>query len=123
MKEEGLENRYERHKKYAKAMQSALEALGFKLLAKEGCRAVTLSNLVYPEGTDDAKFRGLLAEEGIMVAGGLGPYAGKMFRLGHMGNIDKHDLVSVIATVERAAYRAGMNVELGRRSNSTKELG
>jgi len=114
MKEEGLENRYERHKKYAKAMQSALEALGFKLLAKEGCRAVTLSNLVYPEGTDDAKFRGLLAEEGIMVAGGLGPYAGKMFRLGHMGNIDKHDLVSVIATVERAAYRAGMNVELGK---------
>ncbi|HHY78334.1 MAG TPA: alanine--glyoxylate aminotransferase family protein [Clostridiales bacterium] len=114
MKEEGLENRYERHRKYARAMQSALEALGFRLLAKEGYRAVTLSNLIYPEGIDDAKFRGLLAEEGIMVAGGLGPYAGKMFRLGHMGNIDKHDLVSVIATVERAAYRVGMNVELGK---------
>ena len=114
MKEEGLENRYARHKKYAKAMQSALEALGFKVLAKEGYRAVTLSNLIYPEGTDDAKFRGLLAEEGIMVAGGLAAYAGKMFRLGHMGNIDKHDLVSVIATIERAAYRAGMPVELGK---------
>jgi len=114
IKEEGLENRYARHKKYARIMQSALEALGFKILAKEGHRAVTLSNLVYPEGTDDAKFRGLLAEEGIMVAGGLGAYAGKMFRLGHMGNIDKHDLVSVIATIERAAYRAGMNVELGK---------
>jgi len=114
MKEEGLENRYERHRKYARGMQSALEALGFRLLAKEGHRAVTLSNLIYPEGIDDVKFRGLLAEEGIMVAGGLGPYAGKMFRLGHMGNIDKHDLVSVIATVERAAYRVGMNVELGK---------
>ena len=52
--------------------------------------------------------------EGIVVAGGLGAYAGKMFRLGHMGNIDKHDLVSVIATIERALYRAGAKVELGK---------
>lgn len=111
--EEGLENRYNRHKHIAKGMQEALEALGFKVLAKEGHRAVTLSNLVYPEGTDDLKFRGLLAEEGIMVAGGLAAYAGRMFRLGHMGNVDKHDLVSVIATIERALYKAGMKVELG----------
>ncbi|MCK9217017.1 MAG: alanine--glyoxylate aminotransferase family protein [Firmicutes bacterium] len=114
IKEEGLENRYDRHRKVADAMQAALEALGFKILAKEHCRASTLSNLIYPEGIDDAKFRGLLAEEGIVVAGGLGAYAGKMFRLGHMGNIDKHDLVSVIATIERALYRAGAPVELGK---------
>jgi len=112
--EEGLEKRYARHRKDAAAMQSALETLGFKVLAENGCRAVTLSNLVYPEGTDDVKFRGLLAEEGIIVAGGLAAYAGRMFRLGHMGNIDKHDLVSVIATIERALFRAGMPVELGK---------
>ncbi|MGE5631174.1 MAG: pyridoxal-phosphate-dependent aminotransferase family protein [Caulobacteraceae bacterium] len=114
IKEEGMENRYNRHKKNAIGMQAALETLGFKILAKEGHRAVTLSNLVYPEGTDDAKFRGLLAEEGIQVAGGLAAYAGRMFRLGHMGNVDKHDLVSVIATIERALYRAGMPVEFGK---------
>lgn len=114
IKEEGIEKRYARHKKNAEAMQAALEGLGFKILAKECCRAVTLSNLIYPEGTDDAKFRSLLAEEGIMVAGGLAAYAGKMFRLGHMGNIDKHDLVSVIATIERALYRAGMPVQFGK---------
>ena len=114
IKEEGLENRYARHKKISKAMQTALEALGFKVLAKPGHRAVTLSNLVYPEGINDVEFRKILAEEGIVVAGGLGPYAGKMFRLGHMGNIDTHDLVSVIATIERALYRVGHNVELGK---------
>jgi len=114
IKEEGLENRYDRHKKVAKAMQAALEALGFKILAKEHCRASTLSNLIYPEGIDDVKFRNLLAEEGIVVAGGLGAYAGKMFRLGHMGNVDKHDLVSVIATIERALYRVGAEVEFGK---------
>lgn len=114
IKEEGIENRYNRHKKYARAMQEALVTLGFGILAEEGCRAVTLSNLIYPEGTDDVKFRGLLAEEGIMVAGGLAAYAGKMFRLGHMGNVDKHDLISVIATIERALYRADLPVEFGK---------
>jgi len=114
IKEEGLEARFARHRKVAEAMQKALESLGFKLLAEKGHRAVTLSNLIYPEGMDDLSFRSLLAEEGIMVAGGLAAYAGKMFRLGHMGNIDMHDLVSVIATIERALYRSGQDVELGK---------
>ena len=113
IKEEGIENRYARHEKNAKAMQAALKALGFEILANENCRAATLSNLIYPDGIDDVRFRGLLAEEGIIVAGGLGAYVGKMFRLGHMGNIDNHDLVAVIATIERALHRADMPVELG----------
>lgn len=113
IKEEGLENRYNRHKHLAEGMQAALEAIGLNIMAKKGHRAVTLTNLVYPEGVDDVKFRSLLAEEGIMVAGGLTKYAGRMFRLGHMGNIDKHDLISVIATIERTLCRAGMKVELG----------
>ncbi len=121
IKEEGIENRYERHRKNAAAMQAALESLGFKILAERDCRAVTLSNLIYPEGIDDVKFRGLLAEEGIVVAGGLGEYAGRMFRLGHMGNIDKHDLVSVIATIERALYRADMPVEFGKGVGTLQE--
>ena len=114
IKEEGIENRYARHKKTGRAMQKAIEGLGFKILAKPENRAVTLSDVIYPEGIDDAKFRRLLAEEGIIVAGGLGPWAGKMFRLGHMGNIDKHDMISVIATIERALYKAGAPVELGK---------
>lgn len=114
IKEEGLENRYVRHKKVAKAMQTALEALGFKILAEKEHRAVTLSNVIYPEGINDGEFRKILAEEGIVVAGGLGAYAGKMFRLGHMGNIDMHDLVSAMATIERALYKVGKDVELGK---------
>lgn len=123
IKEEGIEARYARHKKVAQAMQKALEALGFKILAEEGHRAVTLSNLIYPEGIDDLYFRGMLEKEGLMVAGGLAAYAGKMFRLGHMGNIDMHDLVSVIATVERVLYKSGQKIELGKGVNIlTQEL-
>ncbi|MDY0236068.1 MAG: alanine--glyoxylate aminotransferase family protein [Gudongella sp.] len=110
IKEEGLENRYARHIKNAKAMRSALEAMGFSILADEANRAVTLSCVLYPEGLDDLKFRTVLAEEGAQVAGGLAAYAGKMFRMGHMGNIDDHDLVSATAAIERTLYRMGNDV-------------
>lgn len=106
--EEGLENRYARHIKNAKAMRSALTAMGFKILAEEGHQAETLSNVLYMDGVDDVKFRDLVQEEGIIVAGGLAAYAGKMFRIGHMGNVDTHDLVSAIAAIERTLYRMGL---------------
>lgn len=110
IKEEGVEERYERHIKNAKAMRSSLEAMGFSILADEANRAVTLSCVLYPEGLDDAKFRSILAEEGAVVAGGLAAYAGKLFRIGHMGNIDDHDMVSAIAAIERTLSRMGIDV-------------
>ena len=110
IKEEGIENRYERHVKNANAMRSALEAMGFSILAEEGNRAVTLSCVLYPEGLDDLKFRTILAEEGAQVAGGLAAYAGKMFRIGHMGNIDQHDLVSAVAAIERTLFKMDVDV-------------
>ncbi|NMB07230.1 MAG: alanine--glyoxylate aminotransferase family protein [Tissierellia bacterium] len=114
IKEEGIENRYKRHIKNGRAMQSALEGLGFKLLAEKDHRAVTLSNVLYMDGIDDLEFRKTLAEEGVVVAGGLGDYQGKMFRLGHMGNIDIHDMVSTIAAIERTLYKMGVDIELGK---------
>lgn len=110
MKNEGMENRYVRHEKNARAMQAAYGAMGFKLLAEEGARAVTLSCCLYPEGIDDASFRSALAEEGAMVAGGLSAYAGKLFRMGHMGNTDQHELIGAVAAMERALYQGGLNV-------------
>jgi aspartate aminotransferase-like enzyme len=110
IKEEGIENRYERHIKNARAMRAAIEAMGFSILADEANRAVTLSCILYPEGIDDVKFRTILAEEGAQVAGGLAAYAGKMFRMGHMGNIDIHDMVGAISAIERTLYRLGTDV-------------
>ncbi len=114
IKEEGVENRYNRHVKWAAAVRDALKALGFSILAEEGnCPSPTLSNAVYMPGVDDMAFRTMVQEEGIIVAGGLGAYAGKLFRIGHMGNVDKHDLVSSIAAIERTLYRLGVHKELG----------
>ena len=114
IKAEGVKTRYERHLKNARAMQAALTALGFKVLAAELHRAVTLSNLVYPDGLDDLAFRNTVYEEGMTVAGGLGPYAGKMFRLGHMGNIDINDEVAALGILERSLVRCGIKVNYGQ---------
>lgn len=114
IKEEGLQNRYDRHRKMADAIQKALESYGFKLLAQEGVRASTLSNIIYMDGVDDMKFRETMREEGAEVAGGLGDYAGKMFRWGHMGNIDEHDVVGGLAAIDRTLMRLGIDVEPGK---------
>lgn len=114
IQEEGIKNRYERHRKEAAALQAGLEGIGFKILAKPGYRASTLSNVVYPEGVNDVEFRKYLAEEGVVVADGIGATNGKLFRLGHMGNIDKHILVSTLAAIERALHRCGYPVEFGK---------
>jgi aspartate aminotransferase-like enzyme len=113
-REGGLKVRDERHRKNAKAMQAALEALGFKVLAEKGCRAVTLSNNIYPDGVDDVKFRtNMAAVEGVVVAPGLAAYLGKMFRLGHMGNIDVKNEVAVLSAIERTLNTLGLEGKLG----------
>lgn len=114
IQEEGIENRYRRHRRDANAIQAALEALGFGILAEPGARSSTLTVALYPEGVDDEAFRSILAEEGVVTAAGLGPYAGKSFRLGHMGNIDRHIIVSTLAAIERALHRVGHPVQFGK---------
>jgi len=115
MLEEGLEERYRRHREHARLIAEAMSAIGFRILAKEGYRSPTLSIFLYPENmpVDDAAFRAVCAAEGSLVAACLGDYAGKGFRMGHMGNLDKHMLISGVAAIERAAISCGLDVEPG----------
>lgn len=121
MKEEGLEERYARHVRQAGYFTAAMEALGFKVAAPKESRAPTLSIFFYPEGLDDVTFRNTLAAEGVQSAGCLGDFAGKGFRLGHMGNIDKHILVGTIAAVERACVKCGVKIQLGKGVGALQE--
>ncbi len=85
--EEGLTTRLDRHGELAARMRAGLERLGLELFTDASCRADTLSVVMHREGVDDAAFRGAMAERGVVVAGALGPIAGRAFRVGHMGNI------------------------------------
>ena len=116
IKSEGIKERYTRHLRDAVLFDEAISSMGFSILADEGYRAPTLSVYLYPGefNIDDSKFRSLVSEEGAYIAGCLGSYAGKGFRMGHMGNIDKHILISAVASIERAAMRSGIKLEPGK---------
>ena len=84
--EEGLEARWERHRRAHEALRGALAELGLERLAREGEELWPLLAVRIPEGVEDAAVRGaLLTEHGIEIAGALGPLAGKVWRVGVMG--------------------------------------
>jgi alanine-glyoxylate transaminase/serine-glyoxylate transaminase/serine-pyruvate transaminase len=86
IQEEGVEQRFARHLQAHHSFVRRIESMGLKLHVPEGQRLTTLHTPRVPEGVDDAKVRKqLLDDYGIEVAGGLGPLAGKILRIGVMG--------------------------------------
>jgi alanine-glyoxylate transaminase/serine-glyoxylate transaminase/serine-pyruvate transaminase len=84
--EEGLENRFQRHQQNHENLRDGLEAMGFEFLVESQYRLPMLNAVVIPEGVDDLGVRKQLLEDyNIEIGGGLGPYAGKIWRIGLMG--------------------------------------
>jgi alanine-glyoxylate transaminase/serine-glyoxylate transaminase/serine-pyruvate transaminase len=84
--EEGMKARWERHRRNHLAFVAGIEAMGMAMQVAEGHRLWTLNTPRVPEGVDDAKVRQWLLERRSMeIAGGFGPLAGKVFRIGTMG--------------------------------------
>lgn len=88
--EEGLEKRVARHDRMSRLLYEGLAGLGLKPVAEKTVRSKTVIASYYPEGVEDAKFRKILAhEKGVVIAGGFGPFAGKVCRVGCMGLINE----------------------------------
>jgi len=83
--EEGLEERIDRHEKMHRRLRAGLETMGLGYIPKKSLH--TLNCISIPAGADDAGVRRRLLEEyGIEIGGGLGPMAGKAWRIGLMGH-------------------------------------
>jgi len=86
----GWTPRFERHRRTARAVRAALRGPGLRAVPRRPeFLADTLSVVTYPAGVEDKAFRALYAQNGVVVAGGLGETAGKVFRMGHMGQPDR----------------------------------
>jgi alanine-glyoxylate transaminase / serine-glyoxylate transaminase / serine-pyruvate transaminase len=84
--EEGLEQSWSRHREHHRALARGLESLGLEYLVPEAERLPQLNAVRLPAGVDvEAARRRLLDEHGIEVGGGLGDFAGKIWRIGLMG--------------------------------------
>jgi alanine-glyoxylate transaminase/serine-glyoxylate transaminase/serine-pyruvate transaminase len=90
--DEGLENVQARHQACGDQLQKGLVDRGFELFAQEGHRLPELTSVFVPadrlpDGLDEAGVRRrLLQEYDIEIGGGLGPVAGKVWRIGCMGH-------------------------------------
>ena len=85
--DEWLPNSWERHRRAHNALNDALTALGCERLAPDGEQLYPLLAVTPPEGVDEAAIRSsLLLDHGIEISGGLGPLAGKLWRIGVMGS-------------------------------------
>ncbi|UCF81371.1 MAG: alanine--glyoxylate aminotransferase family protein [Acidobacteriota bacterium] len=99
--EEGLEARIKRHELNHRALRAGLEAMGLRYVTKH---AVPVLNPVYvPDGADDARVRRRLLEEfGIEVSAGLGPFKGKVWRIGIMGHTSRRRSVMLFLAALKA---------------------
>jgi len=95
--EEGLENRFERHRRNHESLRDGLESMGFEFLVEKQYRLPMLNAVRIPKGVDDAKVRKQLLEAyNIEIGGGLGPYAGKIWRIGLMGESSDANHVNML---------------------------
>ena len=86
IEEEGVEARWARHWANHELLVAGLEAMGLTMHVAAGSRIPHLNTVRVPEGVDDVAVRKrLMADNGIEIAGGFGPLAGKIFRIGLMG--------------------------------------
>jgi len=87
LREEGLENAWKRHAFQHSALKAGLEAMGISFVVKEADRLPQLNTVFIPDGVDDALLRArLLSEYNLEIGAGLGALAGKVWRIGLMGN-------------------------------------
>jgi alanine-glyoxylate transaminase/serine-glyoxylate transaminase/serine-pyruvate transaminase len=111
---EGMEARFARHQRMARAFRAGWRALGLRMLpVSESVAAHTLSALYYPEGVD-AGVLGRVREQGAVLAGGLHPeLKTRYFRVGHMNVVGPSDVLATVGAVERALTAAGHRTEPG----------
>jgi alanine-glyoxylate transaminase/serine-glyoxylate transaminase/serine-pyruvate transaminase len=113
LEEEGLENVFARHRRHAEATRRAVRAWGLEVLALESAEySASLTAVLLPAGQDADRVRKVVLEHFDMSLGtGLGKLAGKVFRIGHLGDFNDLALMGTLAGVEMGLELAGLSVK------------
>jgi alanine-glyoxylate transaminase/serine-glyoxylate transaminase/serine-pyruvate transaminase len=108
--EEGLENVFARHDRHAEATRRAAKAWGLEILCKEPRHySSSLTALMMPAGHDADNFRKVALEHfDVSLGTGLSKVAGKVFRIGHLGDTNDLTIIGALAGVEMGLALAGV---------------
>jgi alanine-glyoxylate transaminase/serine-glyoxylate transaminase/serine-pyruvate transaminase len=115
VEEEGLEARVARHERHHHALVAGIEAMGMSLLPPKGERLWTLNTVRVPPGVDEAAVRRtLLSSFNLEVGAGLGPLAGRIWRVGLMGaSSTPQTLLQFLGVLEAALGAHGYQARAG----------
>lgn len=113
--EEGLEQRFDRHRLNHRALVSGIEAMGLDMLVPESIRLPMLNVVRIPDGIDDITVRiALLNQYGIEIGGGLGQFTGKVWRIGLMGHsCRRKNVLLLLAALETVLKAEGYQARPG----------
>jgi alanine-glyoxylate transaminase/serine-glyoxylate transaminase/serine-pyruvate transaminase len=108
--EEGLDNVFARHDRLAEATRRAVKAWGLEIMCKDAkYYSPTITAVMLPGGHDADAFRNLALETfNISYGASFGPYAGKYFRIGHLGDVNEGMQIGALGITEMALSLAGI---------------
>ena len=109
--DEGLPNIFTRHARIGQRARDGVKSLGLSLFADEGCASDTVTAINSPDSIDSKKLVATVKDEhGVVLAGGQGSLAGKIFRIGHLGLVTEDDIDHVIEQLRLALPKLGYKV-------------
>ncbi len=108
MREEGLDNIFQKHERYKLAISEAAKTLNLKLFASKDSLSPAVT-AIKTEGFDAELFRKTIQNKyNIQLAGGQDNLKGKIFRVGHLGYINNQDIISVITAIGLTLYEQNL---------------
>ena len=115
LKEEGLDNVFSRHKKHAQATRLAVQTWGLEVLCEEKEDfSNTLTAVLLPDGYNADEFRSLVLDNFNMSLGnGLSRLAGKVFRIGHLGDFNDLMLIATLGGIEMGLSKSSIPHQVG----------
>ena len=115
LQEEGLDNVFERHKRLADATRLTVEAWGLEILAKNPIeRSDSITAIMVPDGHDSDNLRKIIYDNYNMSLGtGLNKVKSKVFRIGHLGDLNELSLMGALAGVEMGLKQSGIPYKSG----------
>ncbi|GAB4280722.1 MAG: alanine--glyoxylate aminotransferase family protein [Coriobacteriia bacterium] len=114
MLDEGVDEVIARHSRLAEAARAGLEALGLELFAPPEGRGSAVTPVWVPEGVDGkAVVKTMKEKYGVTIAGGQEQYAGRIFRIGHLGYFGEFDIITTLAALEMTLAELGYEFERG----------
>ena len=113
---EGLQARIDRYAVYAESIRAAVQAMGLRLFPKLGLSSAysnTVTAINVPPEMEFAVLKEAMNRRGVVIAGGQERLKGHIFRIGHMGNVSKGDILQVIEKLELILLENGIVDEMG----------